>query len=49
MKNIRKSMIAFAVIAAVLAATVMLPASDRACSADDLVVGYLPWDMIEGT
>ncbi len=49
MRNINKSMIAFAIIAAILAAITMLPASDNACSADNLVVGYMPWDLIEGS
>ena len=49
MRNISKSMIAFAIVAAILAAVVTLPASDHAYSADDLVVGYMPWDLIEGT
>lgn len=47
--NMRKSIIAFAMIAAILAAGILLPASDNAYSADDTVVAYFPWDMIEGS
>ena len=47
--NMRKSMIALAIIAAILAAGILLPATDNACGADDSVVAYMPWDLIEGT
>lgn len=47
--NMRKSIIAFAMIAAILTAGFLLPASDAGCSADDTAIAYFHWDLIEGT
>lgn len=47
--NMRKSIIAFAMIAAILTAGFLLPASDAGCSADDTVVAYFLGDLIEGS
>lgn len=47
--NMRKSIIAFAMIAAILTAGFLLPASDAGCSADDTIMAYMPWDLIEGS
>lgn len=46
--QMRKSIIAFALVAAVLVASVFVPVAGNAC-AEDQVVGYIFEDLIEGS